>query len=748
MIQKATSAQPPVPKRAIAPNELIQLQHLNEMLMRFLPIGIIIIDRNYHILMANTAVRRLLGVIEIGTDQDFLHVVHGIPYNQVRNAIDSAFRERKPVTLAEIQLDPKAGGNGRFITFDIVILQESFDSTEIAAISVTDATEQVEIKRRVQAMELEQLQSVEALRLLNESLTTRNQELSNANEKLLTANEDLTLTQEQVQASLEEFETTNEELQASNEELETANEEIQASNEELQTLNQEVGARSSEALNATDAMALNHATLKEIIDLAPYYIMVLRGHDLQIQAFNSRYVQLLHNEPVQGRPLVEVAHLFWVTGGAVTALARQAYDEDITVTTGNILMRLTDVEGEASERYLTSTIVPSHDPNGKIYGLIIYINDVTAQRIVEIESELDRLRLIFDRIEYLAFALYDAQSTKMITASSIYLAEAERSFDLPRREIIGRTWLQSVLFISPEQATEQWGKLLNEREPIRVSEVSYTLDADQPRVWDVLLLPVIYADEPDFVRFVLFSAVEITEQVRARRILEQENQIKLEFMAVISHELRTPLTSIKGFASTLLATDVSWDSTEQHEFITIISEEANKLAEMIDQLLDLSSIQAGNLPIHIAPGTIGDIINAAQREMEALTVNHELYIAPFADLPQVLVDVQRIAQVLVNLVGNATKYSPLHTLISISFDQLDDEVQINVQDHGSGIPRASREAIFEPFLQLKAPNGSQKGVGLGLSICKGLIERHNGRIWISDNAEPGATVSFTLPVVN
>ncbi len=235
-------------------------------------------------------------------------------------------------------------------------------------------------------------------------------------------------------------------------------------------------------------------------------------------------------------------------------------------------------------------------------------------------------------------------------------------------------------------------------------------------------------------------------EAQARHEAEQANQIKLKFLAMISHELRTPLTSIKGFATTLLATDVTWEAENQRSFINIIDSEADKLTDLINQLLDLSRLQAGKLHIRPEASHLSEIINIAMAELEALTQQHRLIIEPLGDLPPILADVRRIAEVLVNLVGNASKYTPPATPITLSAESHGAYLQINVSDEGPGIPIQNRERVFEAFLQLEnIPEQQGKGLGLGLAICKGLIEAHGGKIWIAD-APVGTTMSFTLPI--
>ncbi|MHB8627135.1 MAG: GAF domain-containing protein [Aggregatilineales bacterium] len=241
----------------------------------------------------------------------------------------------------------------------------------------------------------------------------------------------------------------------------------------------------------------------------------------------------------------------------------------------------------------------------------------------------------------------------------------------------------------------------------------------------------------------------LLEEKRARAEAERANEIRLKFLAMISHELRTPLTSIKGFASTLLATDVIWDAESQREFIGIINDEANKLTDLIEQLLDLSRLQAGMLRIHPEARPVSEIIDTARPQLETITANHHLVVDSDQNLPLVFADRQRIAQVLVNLVGNASKFSPTHTPITISFFRQPDTLQINVSDEGIGIAAKDRERAFAAFSQLVDPIGGpreNKGAGLGLAICKGLVEAHGGKIWIAERPGPGTTVIFTLPI--
>lgn len=236
---------------------------------------------------------------------------------------------------------------------------------------------------------------------------------------------------------------------------------------------------------------------------------------------------------------------------------------------------------------------------------------------------------------------------------------------------------------------------------------------------------------------------------QARQVAEQANALKMQFLGMISHELRTPLASIKGFTSTLLAKDVSFPPETQQQFLGIVEEETDKLTNLVGQLLDLSRLQSGTLRIDLMAQPFSAILNVANTQLRTLTAEHHLQFEIADGLPMVLADTHRIAQVLVNLAGNAVKFSPLQTTIQIVASTVAQNggqiVQIDVRDQGVGIPPEERDKVFEAFRQVERKDASTRlGAGLGLAICKSIIDAHGGRIWIQDQ-QVGTTISFTLP---
>lgn len=353
--------------------ETKHLRRINETLLRSTHVAIVVIDRSYRILTINATARRLLGVRDLGYDQDFLHTVRGLPYQEVRQAIDVVFRERSTVTLQNLELDHAVEGTGRYVNFSVTMMQVEHGSPELAVITAMDATEQTQIRKRLEVVEREHADLVNQLSATNKRLGTMNKELQDANEELQAANEELMLTQEELQATNEEFEATNEELQATNEELETNNEELQATNEELQTTNDELTARTAELQELSQQHRIEQSELSSVLERFPHYAMVLNAEDLTIHAVNSAYKELLGVRQVISLPLTEIF------GGKdmnefIKVLNRSAKNAEV-INTPPFVASFGGNDGDS--RRFVHTIVPIADSTGStIDRLFIYSEGV------------------------------------------------------------------------------------------------------------------------------------------------------------------------------------------------------------------------------------------------------------------------------------------------------------------------------------------------------------------------------------
>ncbi len=237
------------------------------------------------------------------------------------------------------------------------------------------------------------------------------------------------------------------------------------------------------------------------------------------------------------------------------------------------------------------------------------------------------------------------------------------------------------------------------------------------------------------------------EKERELQVLREVDGLRSQLLANISHELRTPLTSIKGFVSTLLRTDAQWSEEEQRDFLQTIDQESDRLTRIISDLLDMSRIEAKALKLDKDNYQISEILDSVSSSLASLTERHQLQVIVPPDLPPVFVDLMRIGQVLTNLVENAAKYSPEGSEITIETQLAGDQVIVSVTDRGQGIAPELLPRVFDRFYQAESiATGRKSGTGLGLSICQGILETHDGRIWVESKLGEGSKFSFSLSV--
>jgi PAS domain S-box-containing protein len=239
--------------------------------------------------------------------------------------------------------------------------------------------------------------------------------------------------------------------------------------------------------------------------------------------------------------------------------------------------------------------------------------------------------------------------------------------------------------------------------------------------------------------------VNLIGNVRDITRFREADEVKSTFISVISHELKTPVALIKGYADTLLREDAHWDRATTNESLQVIVEEADRLNELINNLLDASRLQAGALPLALQDVALDALAERVANRFRTQTQDHEIAVDFPPDFPLVKADPNRVEQVLDNLVSNAIKYSP-RGRIEISGRALPGEAVVTVSDQGSGIPPEEQTRIFERFTRgAQAQAQAKTGAGLGLYLAKAIVEAHGGRIWVESSPGEGAAFSFTIP---
>jgi K+-sensing histidine kinase KdpD len=250
-----------------------------------------------------------------------------------------------------------------------------------------------------------------------------------------------------------------------------------------------------------------------------------------------------------------------------------------------------------------------------------------------------------------------------------------------------------------------------------------------------------------------FIATHVTQVLEHKRLVERVGsleaerrlvQLQSDFIATVSHELKTPLGFIKGYSTTLLREDANWDPATQTEFLTIINEETDRLTELVDNLLDSSKLQSGSLEIELK--TV-DLATLVEENVERLRIRYpEMPIQWTPSNRDFIIeaDPRRLSQVIDNLIGNAAKYAPASPLQVTLLDQ-EEYVDLIVKDNGPGVSSEDQKHLFKRFFRAADAKEKVRGSGLGLYICKQIVQAHRGKISIRSAQGRGAEFIVSLP---
>ncbi len=238
----------------------------------------------------------------------------------------------------------------------------------------------------------------------------------------------------------------------------------------------------------------------------------------------------------------------------------------------------------------------------------------------------------------------------------------------------------------------------------------------------------------------------VIANVRDITHFREAERLKSTFISVISHELKTPVALIKGYADTLSREDAEWDIDTIRNGLHVIVDEADRLTELIENLLSASKLQAEGMHLNLDDVDVAKMVAQAIERFQTQTTKHTFRAEFDTPFPIISGDTTRLRQVIDNLIGNAIKYSPKGGEIVIRGGYDDQQIEVAVSDQGSGIPGEQLERIFERFYRAhNTLTNNAPGTGLGLYLAHAVITAHGGRIWASNNTDGGATLTFTLP---
>ncbi|MBM3941478.1 MAG: response regulator [SAR202 cluster bacterium] len=323
--------------------------------------------------------------------------------------------------------------------------------------------------------------------------------------------------------------------------------------------------------------------------------------------------------------------------------------------------------------------------------------------------------------------------------------EAQRLLGIAHQAGYSLTWYeQAASYLRPDGRVYEIDDLPLQRalyrgETVRAEEVRFQF-ADGHVIPTLVNASPIYGSNGEVDR-----AIAVIQDISP---LEEIEKLRNDFLGMVSHELKTPLTAIKGSAATVLGSRRPLSDMESRELFQIIDEQSDRLRDLVDNLLDMTRIEAGSLAVSPEPLDLPPVVEQARASFARGGGSQEVQIKASDGFPQVSGDRSRVEQVLINLLSNAGKFSPASAVIFVELEHRDGQAIVHVRDQGRGIPPDKLPHLFRKFSQVHDDNKYRlSGSGLGLAICKGIVEAHGGRIWAESPGEgQGAVFTFTLPV--
>ena len=375
----------------------------------------------------------------------------------------------------------------------------------------------------------------------------------------------------------------------------------------------------------------------------------------------------------------------------------------------------------ASSDPAVQPIPSSHDEVSQLAQVFNLMSVRLNGQINDLETERATLDAVLQKMTDGVFIVDDKGKVQLVNPAAI------KMFSISQPAPIGKTLIEVVRHHQPE---EMWERCQATGEAQRVDfEIGHRLS----------LQGIATSLSPAISGSTLLLFQDLTRQ-------RQTEAMRRDFISNVSHELRTPLAALKALTETLQAGAME-DPPAAHRFLGQMETEVNSLSLMVSELLELSRIESGRVPLNLVPTAPLDIVNPAieRLRLQAERSGLALSIECSDDLPAVLADSTRIQQVMVNLLHNAIKFTTTGGQVMVRVTQLDREIQFAISDTGIGIAAEDLPRIFERFYKVDRSRATS-GTGLGLAIARHLVEAHGGRIWAESEVGKGSTFYFTIPL--
>jgi PAS domain S-box-containing protein len=415
------------------------------------------------------------------------------------------------------------------------------------------------------------------------------------------------------------------------------------------------------------------------------------------------------------------------------------------------------VRKDGSRFWANVVITPLKDESGTLRGFSKITRDITDRKAAEeqLHESEERHRMLFDNNPHPTWA-YDRETLRFLAVNNAALRKYGYSTaeflamtvkDIRRSEDVPAL-LESVAHVKEgNENVSDWRHRLKDGSIIDVEITSYALNFSGRPAEVVVAVDISQKkrDEAEKTKFMDSLALANRQLELRNREVEQATKLKSKFLASMSHELRTPLNAIVGFSGLLADGTAGEMNDKQNRFVTHIKDGAHHLLQLINDILDLSKIEAGQLEIRCEDFQVKDALPEVLSTIRPLAmaknieVHHDL-AAPYS----IYADRVRFKQILYNLLSNAVKFTPEGGQVSVHYAEQGELICISVADTGIGIRAEDQEVIFEEFRQIDG-DGAHEGTGLGLAITKKLVEQQGGTIWLESEFGEGTRFSFTLP---
>lgn len=414
---------------------------------------------------------------------------------------------------------------------------------------------------------------------------------------------------------------------------------------------------------------------------------------------------------------------------------------------GEVINRRKD--GSLWHSYLSITRVD--DEAGSVAAYVAIIRDITKRKLMETQLRLN-LAQIEAAQEQAVATVGRLQAILESVGEAIVMVDVHGAcvmanhkigdvLGIAAEQVVGRTVHELRTVAHRAFRTEgalAWIPGPNGGPPAEIGTIVVETRDEQARVFHEFAAPVQNDEGAIIGRIYVYR--DVTKETEVDRM-------KTDFIATVSHELRTPMTSIKGSLGLVLGGVAGPVPDDARELLSIAMHNTDRLVRLINDILDVSRIEAGKMEIRTQPLAVADLVQRAVREMQGYADQRSITMTTVVpdDLPRVLADADRLQQVLVNLLSNAIKFSDVGSVVTLTAGHEPAGVWVRVEDNGPGIPEGQQAAIFEKFHRIdNAASRRTGGSGLGLAICKAIVEEHGGQIWVESEPGKGSAFTFSL----